>query len=142
MNGLIKRRAGLADVAMNGEAHFWDAVDCVGFDHWVDALEAFAASLDDPELPSWMQVTALQGRAWCHMHLYRYQDARKSLQELRTALTVSKPKVDYLDLHSSRCPRASLAIKRVCQLEKRPLSRLLERYLFFVALWPMWSRPS
>jgi hypothetical protein len=80
----------------SGVSQFWDGIICNEMYNWDDAKNAFDLCLDDPSLPPWMRVTALQLKAWHHVRLQEYETAHETLQQLRDTLSVSKPTVDYL----------------------------------------------
>ena len=80
----------------SGVSQFWDGIICEAMYNWEDAKTAFALSLNDLSLPSWIRVSALQLKAWHHVRLQEYDAARETLQQLRHNLSVSKPTVDYL----------------------------------------------
>lgn len=82
--------------APSGVSQFWDGIICKEMYTWEDAKNAFDLCLNDPSLPPWMRVTALQLKVWHHVWLQEYDTARQTLEQLRDNLSVSKPKVDYL----------------------------------------------
>jgi len=80
----------------SGVSQFWDGIICEVMYNWEDAKTAFDLSLNDPSLPPWIRVSALQLKAWHHLRLQEYNAVRETLQQLRRNLKVSKPAVDYL----------------------------------------------
>jgi hypothetical protein len=80
----------------SGVSQFWDGIICEATYNWEDAKTSFDLALKDPSLPQWIQVCALQLKAWHHFRVQEYDAARETLRQLRDNLSVSKPKVDYL----------------------------------------------
>lgn len=80
----------------SGVSQFWDGIICEATYNWEDAKTSFDLALKDPSLPQWIQVCALQLKAWHHFRVQEYNAARETLGQLRDNLSVSKPKIDYL----------------------------------------------
>ena len=80
----------------SGASQFWDGLICNATRNWEDAKTAFDLCLEDPSLPLWMRVSALQLKDWHHVRAQEYDAARETLRRLRDNLTVSKSKADYL----------------------------------------------
>jgi hypothetical protein len=80
----------------SGVSQFWDGIVCEALYELYDAKTAFDHSLNDPSLPPWIRVNALQLKAWYHFRLQEYDSVREILRQLRDNQSVSKSKVDYL----------------------------------------------
>jgi len=80
----------------NGMSQFWDAILSKGMSKLEEASWALDLCLEDPSLPQWARVTALQLKVWHHARVQEYNEAYSYVNMLRDSLYVSKSKADYL----------------------------------------------
>lgn len=82
--------------APSGMSQFWDGIYSKGMSGSEDASRAFDLCLEDPSLPQWARVTALQLKVWHHAKLEEFSQARGYADKLRDNLSVSQSKADYI----------------------------------------------